>query len=58
MDIISALAVSISLAADAMAVSVCCGLKSRKVYQNLFFPVLRSVPENCYGLFSICTVPR
>ena len=34
MDIISALAAGVSLASDAMAVSVCCGLKSRGGYKK------------------------
>lgn len=46
MDIISALAVSVSLAADAMAVSVCCGLKSRKVYHKTAF-----LTAALFGLF-------
>ncbi len=34
MNIVSAFAVSLSLAADAMAVAVCCGLKSRRNYRK------------------------
>lgn len=34
MDMVSALAVSFSLAADAMAVAVCCGMKCRRFYRK------------------------
>ncbi len=37
MDILSALAAGVSLASDAMAVSVCCGLKSRGGYKKTAF---------------------
>lgn len=52
MDIVSALAVSFSLAADAMAVAVCCGMKCRRFYRKTalltatlfgFFQMLMSV---------------
>ncbi len=37
MDVLSALAAALSLAADAMAVSVCCGLKSRGSFRKTAF---------------------
>ncbi len=37
MDVLSALAAALSLAADAMAVSVCCGLKSNGSYKKTAF---------------------
>ena len=42
MDIISALAAGVSLASDAMAVSVCCGLKSRGGYKKTILDYIDS----------------